>query len=247
LFSQVDIFFLFFIFYFIEAGAEKDTKKFLTNVYGMLNLPIGCTLMVFFVWGNVWLFYFTPETTFSNGGTNTSVPSGLSDIGRSGVINDDGTNLATNCQWLSLNGYWIFFVSWILAAVGCCCVLISRLIYCYGQRKIPKGWTQAIDPSTKRTYYFNRSTQQTSWTFPVAASGGASVEKHQQKNDSDSDTALQKRIQARVAEEARLAEIARRAEIARQAEFLILAFNGGPSSIKAAGEEKEAAVSNIFF
>ena len=100
----------------------------------MLAFPF----MVFFIWGNVWFFYFTPGTTFSNGGSsdstsvltntslNTSVPSGSNVVngGGSGVINDDGTNLATNCQWLSLNGYWIFFVSWILAAVGCCCVTV---------------------------------------------------------------------------------------------------------------------------
>jgi len=112
-----------------DLGAKKEDRGLINSLKSLVVCPIGCTLMVFFVWGNVWLFYFTPETTFSNGGssdsTNTSVPSGSNVVnggGGSGVI--DGTNLATNCQWLSLNGYWIFFVSWILAAVGCCCVTV---------------------------------------------------------------------------------------------------------------------------
>jgi hypothetical protein len=33
----------------------------------------------------------------------------------------------------------------------------------------PEGWSEAVDPSTKRKYYFNRSTGQTSWSFPQAA------------------------------------------------------------------------------
>ena len=33
-------------------------------------------------------------------------------------------------------------------------------------QELPEGWAGAIDPSTNRTYYFNRVTQQNVWTFP---------------------------------------------------------------------------------
>ena len=80
--------------------------------------------------GNVWFFYFTPKTTFSNGGSsnggNTSVPTGGGVVNGGGVINDgtDGAH-ATNCEWLALNGYWMLIVQWVLtlglSLVMCCC------------------------------------------------------------------------------------------------------------------------------
>jgi len=81
--------------------------------------------------GNVWFFYFTPSTTWSNGGSsgNTSGTSGTNVVngGGSGVINDT-TDLALNCQWLSQNGYWIMLITWILTGVGCCCAILLSLV-----------------------------------------------------------------------------------------------------------------------
>ena len=92
-------------------------------------IPLACTTIVFFVLGNVWFFHFTPATTFSDAGSggnssgtpsnsgNTPVPAGGNVVNGGGVIND---GLATNCQWLSQNGYWMMLVQWIIFAVSCC-------------------------------------------------------------------------------------------------------------------------------
>ena len=97
----------------------------------MCALPLNCTLIVFFVIGNVWFFYFTPETTWSNGGssgsTNTTSGTNVVNGGGSGVINDT-TDLAINCQWLSQNGYYIMLTTWILTAVACCCAILGDFL-----------------------------------------------------------------------------------------------------------------------
>ena len=56
-------------------------------------LPLNCTLIVFFVIGNVWFFYFTPSTTFSPYGPSSGNTSGSNIVngGGSGAINADGT------------------------------------------------------------------------------------------------------------------------------------------------------------
>jgi len=38
-----------------------------------------------------------------------------------------------------------------------------------GPASLPPGWEQTQDPSSGKTYYFNRSTNETSWTPPAAA------------------------------------------------------------------------------
>ena len=76
--------------------------------------------------GNVWFFYFTPSTTWSDGGSsgNTSGTSGTNVVngGGSGTMMYD---LAGNCQWLSQNGYYIMLTTWILTAVVCCCGILG--------------------------------------------------------------------------------------------------------------------------
>ena len=101
------------------AGAkENQANNRLTTVLVLFATPLACTFMVFFVMGNVWFFHFTPATTFADGGSggNASVPAGT--VNGGGVIND-GSTLATNCQWLSLNGFYMNIVQWIIFAVSC--------------------------------------------------------------------------------------------------------------------------------
>ena len=109
------MYFCTFVLFFFEAAP------------GILGcaVPLNCTLLVFFVMGNVWFFYFTPSTTWSDGGSsgNTSGTSGTNVVngGGSGTMMYD---LAGNCQWLSQNGYYIMLTTWILFAVGCCCSIV---------------------------------------------------------------------------------------------------------------------------
>ena len=35
----------------------------------------------------------------------------------------------------------------------------------------PTSWTERVDPATKRPYYYNADTQETTWTKPAAMSG----------------------------------------------------------------------------
>jgi hypothetical protein len=98
----------------------------------LCSLPLQCTQLVFFIIGNVWFFYFTPKTTFSNeaGSSNRMLRSLASTPSSSFTHSDiitDGIH-AANCEWLGENGFYMLIVQWLSIFILCILMCLCSII-----------------------------------------------------------------------------------------------------------------------